>query len=102
MKLEIDDSPPVKDWNIFEFHYKESREKDWVMAPDRKDAIYFIMSETGLSFGEVIKYCRIRKLSQEQEHTYKVLDDAGNELMSFYEVAAHSNCSVDFIAHTII
>lgn len=84
---------------IFEFHYKSDNQKDWVKAPDRKEAIYFIMSQTHLSFGEIIKYCKIRKLTLQEEKEFMVYGEDNKTAMSFYDYA-QSAFDVDYIAST--
>jgi hypothetical protein len=76
-------------YDIFEFTWREDGIKDWVKAPRRKNAIYFIMGKTNLTFGEVIKECNIRKLSIEQQHEHKVSlkDIPSEDDKSFYDYA---------------
>ena len=77
------------DYDIFEFTWKNYDQKDWVKAPDRKDAIYFIMGMSNYTFGEVIKQCNIRKLSIQDQHEYTVMIDnvSSDSEMSFFEYA---------------
>ena len=77
------------DYDIFEFTWKNDGQKDWVKAPDRKDAIYFIMGMTRYTFREVIEECNIRKLSIKDQHEYTVIIDNvySDETVSFYEYA---------------
>ena len=89
------------DYDIFEFTWKEDGIKDWVKAPNRKNAIYFIMGMSNYTFGEVIKKCNIRKLSIEQQHEYKVsLEDIpSKDDKSFYEYAQETD-GTHYIAST--
>jgi hypothetical protein len=89
------------DYDIFEFTWREDVVKDWVKAPSRKEAIYFIMRTTSLTFGEVIKGCNIRKLSIEQQHKYKVTegDVSSDNDISFYEYAKEID-ETNYIAST--
>ena len=77
------------DYDIFEFTWKYDNQRDWVKAPSRKNAIYFIMRMTDYTFGEVIKECNIRKLSIKDQHEYTVMIDnvTSDETISFYEYA---------------
>lgn len=84
---------------IFEFHYKSDNQKDWIKAPDRKEAIYFIMSQTDLTFGEIIKDCKIRKLTLQEEKEFTVYGEDDKTTMSFYDYA-QSAFDVDYIAST--
>jgi len=89
------------DYHIFEFTWKDDGVKDWVKAPNRKDAIYFIMRTTSLNFGEVIKESNIRKLSIQDQHEYKIMIDnvSSDESISFYEYAKEI-AGTDYISST--
>ena len=84
---------------IFEFHYKSDDQKDWIKAPNRKEAIYFIMSQTDLIFAEIIKDCKIRKLSLQEEKEFTVYGEDDKTTMTFYDYA-QSAFDVDYIAST--
>ena len=84
---------------IFEFNYKSDNQKDWIKAPSRKEAIYFIMSQTDLTFGEIIKGCKIRKLTLQEKKQFKVYGEDDKTTMSFYDYA-QSSFDVDYIAST--
>ena len=77
------------DYDIFEFTWKKDGQRDWVKAPRRAEAIYFIMGMTDYTFGEVIRQCNIRKLSIKDQHEYTVMIDnvSSDNDMSFYEYA---------------
>jgi hypothetical protein len=83
---------------IFEFHYKSNNIKDWIKAPSRKEAIYFIISETDLTFGDIIKGCKIRKLSTQEEKDFMV-HSGDNTTMSFQEYSKTVS-ETDYIAST--
>ena len=84
---------------IFEFHYKSDDQKDWIKAPDRKEAIYFIMQETYLTFSQIIKGCKIRKLTLQEEKEFKVYGEDDKKTMSFYDYS-QSAFDVDYITST--
>ena len=84
---------------IFEFHYKSDDQKDWIKAPNRKEAIYFVMGQTHLTFGDIIKECKIRKLSLKEEKELTVHSEVLDTTISFYDYA-QTVLDVDYVSST--
>ena len=60
---------------IFEFKDKKSNQRDWIKAPNRKEAILFIMSENRLNFADINKIYNIRELTLHEQKTTIISGD---------------------------